>query len=158
MHDPVHELLNVSLRILHIFAAATAIGAIVFQRFAVLPALAPCDELQRAELRTRMADRWRPLIYTMMAILLVTGLVNYVVFKIPEYKFHPGKGFYHGLFGVKFLAALGVFHFATVLTLPGARGDRWRARSRLWLQFMLALVVLIVVIGAVLRNFQDLFG
>ncbi|TWT41980.1 hypothetical protein RAS1_31060 [Phycisphaerae bacterium RAS1] len=145
------------IRLVHILAAIAAGGAVVFQLLAVHPSLSAIPETQRGEFRAWVVNRWRPIVYLLMALLLVTGLVTYVVYRIPEYKTHASKGAYHGLLGAKILLALAFFHAATVLTLPGSKGDKYRAAAGFWLRWMTALLLGIVALGAVLRYFAKLF-
>lgn len=151
------DALAVVIRVLHIGAGVIAAGAAFFQWYALHPALSKLSPEQRSAVRDPLLRRWFPLILTVIALLLLSGLLNFVAFKIPEYKEHPHKGVYHGLFGLKFLLALASFHFATVLALPGARGDRWRDKAHVWLAVQIALLSGVIVIGAVLRYFPTLF-
>lgn len=145
------------LRTLHIAAAIAAGGAALFQLVALHPVFSrQLDAEQRRGLREAIVARWRPIVWTCIGLLLLTGVLNYIYFKVPEYRGDPRRGLYHGLMGVKILAALAVFHAATVLTLPGPRGEKYRARAPLWLGIVVAMIGLIVVIGAVLRNFEAL--
>lgn len=151
------EWLLVVIRVIHIGAALVAGGALVYQLVALRPALAALPDAPRADLRRALAARWFPIVLVLLVLLLASGLANYLVFKIPLYRAHPDKGLYHALFGLKFLAALGVFHVATVLSLPGPRGDRWRDKAGLWLGLGATLLALVVVAGALLGNFGALF-
>lgn len=144
------------IRLVHILAAVAAGGAVLFQLLAVHPSLATLPEAERTRFRASVVDRWRPVAYLLMALLLITGLVTYVAYRIPEYKPHASKGVYHGLLGVKILLALAFFHAVTVLTLPGEKGDKYRASAGFWLRWMAALLLVIVALGAVLRYFAKL--
>lgn len=148
---------DVLIRVLHIAAAMTVAGGALYQWRALLPTLSGIDEARRMELREALVARWRLVAWTAMAVLLLTGLLNFVLNKIPELKPHPHKGIYHALFGVKFLLALAAFHAGTVITLPGAKGARYRANAKFWLALLLAYVIAIVVIAAILRDFTILF-
>jgi uncharacterized membrane protein len=152
---PLAELL---LRVLHIAAAIAAAGGILFQYVALRPALTSLDEARGAELRRRIADRWRPIVFASVAILLLTGLLNFLLLRVPQYRGQPLAGLYHGLFGLKLLAALLVFHPAVMLVLPGHKGDVYRAKAGFWLSYMLVLLGLIVVLAAILRLFPSLFA
>lgn len=145
----------ITIRILHITMAIAAAGGVFFQLIALHPALQPLDGAQRRAIRESIVSRWRIVVFSAIAILLVTGLVNFLMYKIPELRTHPMKGLYHGLFGLKFLLALLSFHGATVLVLPGAKGERYRDNAGFWLKYMSVLFVLIIVIAAVLRNFPS---
>ncbi len=149
--------MQLTIRVVHLLAAMALAGAVFFQRFALQPSLATLDESSRAGLRGAIAARWRSIAFLAMAALLLTGLVNFLLYKIPELKPHPSKGIYHALFGAKFLLALIAFHSATVLVLPGEKGERYRAGARGRLTFLSLIVVLIIVVGSVLRYFDALF-
>ncbi|MCH8805661.1 MAG: hypothetical protein IH986_06190 [Planctomycetes bacterium] len=144
----------VLVRAVHIAAAAMMIGAVAFQLFALRPALLAVEESKRAELREAIIGRWRRFVLAAIAILFVTGMLNFV-FKLLAYRGHPLIGVYHGVFAVKLLAA---FHAATVLVMPGPRFDRYRARAGFWLTYLLVLFALIILLGGVLNGFLDLFG
>lgn len=146
------------IRVVHIFAAVLAGGAIFHSLVAVRPGLTSLDEAHRANLAREIARRWFVVVQILLALLLVTGLLNFVLIKAPLYRGHPHAGVYHGLFGLKFLLALGVFHAATVLTLPGPKGDRYRAKAGFWLPFAAVLVTLVIVVGGVLYNFTRFWG
>ena len=149
--------LQVGIRFVHIFAAFVAGGAIVFQARALRPSLATLNDEQRRTLGTQIADRWRPLVLTLVGLLLITGLLNFVLYQVPAYKDHASKGVYHGLFGLKFLAALILFHGITVLSLPGAKGERYRANAAGRLSFLTLLLIVIVACATVMRYFPTLF-
>lgn len=147
----------VMIRIVHIFAAIAAAGAAYYQWFAVRPALQELDE----ELRRRVADgiarRWFGIVLLLVVVLIATGLYNFLAIRVPELRGKPNAGVYHALFGIKFLAALAAFHAATVLSLPGPRGDRWRARSGFWLPFLGAMLAIVIVIAVFLAKFESIF-
>lgn len=151
------EWMAVVIRVLHIGAAVAAAGAAFFQWRAVHPSLAVLAPEQRVAVRGEIARRWFPIVAVLIGLLLLTGLLNFLMFKIPEYKPHPQKGLYHGLFGLKFLLGLASFHFAAALSLPGPRGERWRENAGRWLGVLVVLMLAIIVLGAVLRHFRDLF-
>lgn len=143
----------ITIRVLHILTAILAAGGVFFQLIALHPTLKSLDAEQRRPIREAIVARWRGVVFMSIFVLLVTGLLNFLLYKIPEMKPHPMKGLYHGLFGAKLLLALMVFHGASVMVLPGAKGERYRDRADFWLKYMAVLLVFIVVLGAVLRNF-----
>ncbi len=151
------DLLQIGLRIAHIAAAVALGGAIVYQLVAVQPVLRTLDESQRATFRTRLAGRWAPVVWLGIALLLITGLANFLVFKVPEYRGRPYAATYHGLFGIKLLAGLALFHAAAMLSGPGERFDRYRARAGGWLVYGVLLLAIVVVVGAVLRYLPALY-
>lgn len=151
------DFVQIGLRILHILTAMAAGGAVLFQMFALVPALRATDETQRVQLGTEIAGHWRMTLYLAMVFLLATGLINFIMFQIPYYRAHPDKGVYHGIFGVKFLASLMLFHAAAMLAVPRERGVVRRAKAAVWLKYMTGLLIVIVVCGAALRYFERLF-
>lgn len=152
-------MLAVVIRVLHIAFAVIAAGAAFYQWRVVHPTLAGMDESERRRIRSELLARWRGVIWTAMPVLLVTGLINFIAFKIPMYKEYSNKAVYHGLFLVKFLAALGVFHTATVLTLPGDKFEaKYRDKAGFWLGLMMVFLSIVIVVGAVMSNFDAVFG
>lgn len=140
-----------SVHFVHVLAAIVAAGAAFFQWWAVHPALARYDMDLRRRVRESIADRWRLIVFACIVLLIATGLTTYVAFRIPALKTDPNRGLYHALFGVKFLAALGSFHCAAVLALPGVKGQAYRDRARFWLPFMVVLLVIVILLASVLR-------
>jgi hypothetical protein len=93
--------------------------------------------------------RWRVVVMTCIALLLVSGLVNFVLYQAPV---HKGQSLYHALFGVKFLAALVVFLLASALSGRSVALAPIRANARLYVGVAAVLVLLIVFISSVLRS------
>lgn len=150
--------LAVIIRILHIGFAVVLAGGAVYQLFVLLPSLRDLEDDRRRELMEQAAARWRPWVFGAMAALLVSGLMNFLMFKVPIYRDHPQVAVYHGLFGLKFLIALASFHPLTVLALPGAKfQERYRDRAGLWLGLAVTAVTAVIIIAAVMSNFERLF-
>ncbi len=150
--------LLIFLRVLHIGAAVVLGGALVYQRFAVRPALCGLEPAQRQGLTLRLLQRWSGVVWVGVAVLLVSGLINYLEFKIPEYAPRPYKGVYHAVLGVKILAALALFHVAAMVTLPVARDPARRAGAGKWLTWGVCLLAVIIVLAAVARYLPTLYG
>lgn len=148
------------LRIVHIGAAILAAGGAFFQLMALHPALAALSPEQRLPIREAVMDRWRKVVFICIALLLLSGLLNFMLFKLPELKPYPSsiKGMYHGLFGLKVIAALGSFHAASVLALPGAKGQRYRDNAGFWLRFLAIMLLIVILAGSALRNFKPALG
>ncbi len=146
----------IGIRIVHIGAGILAAGGAFFQLIALHPALATLQAETRKPIREAVVTRWRGIVFACIALLLISGLMQFMMVRLPELKPLPSsiKGLYHGLFGLKVLAALGSFHCATVLVLPGAKGERYRDNAGFWLRFMVALLTIVVLVGAVLRNIK----
>lgn len=139
----------VVLRWLHIVPAVAAGGATLFALIALLPALQGMPEPARRELRDAVAARWRVPFIACTTLLLLSGLANFVLFQAPV---HRGQPLYHALFGLKFLAALGVFFLGAALTGRSAGLARLRVKARFWTAVSAGLIVLILLVSGVLRS------
>jgi putative copper export protein len=132
-------LLSVLMRWLHISSVATLIGGALYG-WAVASAAAQklgpesCDGL-----REDMAARFRPLVYTAVAGLVVSGLYNVIA--------HPGHSVtYQTLLGIKLLLVLHVF----AVMLLSAQPNRQR-RARMMAGAAISGLV-IIAISAYLRR------
>lgn len=143
------------LRVLHIASAAMAAGAVAFQFFALHPAMRSLEGPQRRELRETIIGRWRGFVFTLIGLLLATGMLNFLLYKVPELRGKPHAGLYHGLFGLKVVAALLVFHAVSMLALPGAKGEKFRDQAGFWLKLLVVLMAVIFVLAAVLKSLSD---
>lgn len=135
---------------LHASAAIVALGGAAFTLVALIPAAKATlsDELHE-KLRQAIRDRWAKIVHLCIATLLVTGAINFAMLAIPP-KIHPIP--YHPIFGVKFLAALGVFFIASILVGRGQGFASMRRERAKWLKVLLALGALIVLISGVLEQ------
>jgi hypothetical protein len=136
------------LRWLHIVPAVVAGGATFYAALALLPTLGELPEADRARLREALTRRWRPVFMACTTLLLASGLLNFILFQAPV---HKGQPLYHGLFGVKFLAAMVVFFLGAALTGRSAGFAGIRANARRWTGVTAALVLLILLVSGVLR-------
>lgn len=151
------DYLAVLLRFLHIITAIALGGAVMFQWAVLRPVLGVAAPEARPAIDTAVTARWRSTVYSSIFFLLATGLINFLMYRVPYFREHPQKAIYHGIFGVKLLAALLFFHGVTVLSLPGAKGDKYRLRAGGWLGYLIALLIVIVASAAVLRYFENLW-
>lgn len=151
-------IVSLVIRFAHILFAVLLAGGTLYQCFVVQPALRGLDEDRRRDLQDRLGQHWRKLLGVAVAVLLISGLLNFLVVKAPLYKEHPQKMIYYAIFGFKLLAALGVFHALTVLSGPGERFEKYRARAGFWLTYASVLLVVVILLGGVMSNFSALFG
>ena len=150
--------LAVVVRLLHIGFAMILAGGALYQLFVVQPMLESLEPEHRRSVRELMAARWRPWLFTAVVVLFVSGLMNFLLFKVPAYTEHSSKGVYHGLIGLKIILALGVMHVMTMLSLPGDKFDKkYRERAGFWLSLAVAMLAGIIVLGAIANNFALLF-
>lgn len=151
--------LSVLLRWAHILAAITALGGLLFSRFAVVPAAEELGEETADRIHAGIRRRWLPWVIGAITLLLASGLTNYflMIRRVkdapelwgPEWMRQTG---YHALFGVKFLLAMIVFYLASGLVGRGA-GTQWiRNARRQWLSVTVGLGVAIVLISGWMRQ------
>lgn len=146
------DFLELLLRWLHIGSAIVAIGGAFFMRFALMPAAtATLDEASHDKLREALRKRWFIVVQVCIAILLVTGGINFVLLAMPP-KVEPMP--YHAIFGVKFLAAMGVFFIASVLVGRGQGMAAFRANRKKWLTNLLSLAAVIVLLSGILNRIR----
>lgn len=150
--DQIDYLVLVS-RWLHIVGAVLALGGAAFALFAWLPGTEkglPAD--QRESVRNAVRRRWAPVVNLAMALLLVTGFLNfYWLVIVPKVPAMP----YHALFGVKLLAAFVVFFLAAALTGQAPGFASLRANSRRWLRVVLVLGITIIFISGALNQLRQ---
>ena len=142
--------LSILFRWMHILAAVIAIGGTVFMRFVLLPSVRETlAEEQRAALHAKLVGRWRLVVMICIAALLVSGLYNFMTTSLEKAQHHAA---YHPLFGVKFLAALGVFFIASALTGRTTALAGMRRSANSWMLVAVVLGVTVILISGVLRN------
>lgn len=141
--------LAVVLRWIHILAAVTAAGGIVFMRLALLPAMSSLAEESRTRLHEEIRLRWSKVVMWSIALLLISGLWNF--FNLNSQYSLNKVPYYHMIFGIKFILAMVVFFLSSALMGRSSAFDRLRANRKLWLTVNLALVVLIICLSGILR-------
>ncbi len=137
-------------RWIHLASAIVAVGGAVFMRFALLPAAKATltDDLHE-RLREAVRARWVKFVYASIALLLITGSINFAILVIPsKIKSH----LYHPIFGVKILAAFAVFFIASALMSRGPGFAGIRAKRAKWLGILIALGGLIVLLSGILNQ------
>ncbi len=143
-------ILPILFRWTHILAAVIAIGGTVFMRFVLMPSVRETlTEEQHAVLRAKLVGRWRLLVMICIAALLVSGLYNFMTTSLEKAQHHAA---YHPLFGIKFLAALGVFFIASALAGRTAALAGMRQKAKSWMLVATVLGVTVILISGVLRN------
>jgi len=140
MDPTLRAVLAVCMRWIHVTSVVTLIGGFIFARFALAPALASISEPERSALSKRVVGNFRPLLYTVLATILGSGLYNYLT--KPAYPPH-----YHMWIGIKFLFVMHIFAVAILYTIPDAQENK---RNR-WLTGMIYSGLVIFAISAYLR-------
>ncbi len=142
------DFLVIVSRWLHIGAVIVAIGGAAFLRFVLTPAAT--ETLSAGDhdrLREAVRSRWSKFVFGCIGLLLLTGGLNFMVLVLPA-KMEPMP--YHAIFGVKFMAALGVFFIASGLAGKSQAFVAMRDKSRSWLNILLFLAAVIVLLSGVL--------
>lgn len=152
--DPVTLL----LRWAHILAAIVAMGALVFARFGLLPALGDFDAATRDRLHDSIRRRWLPWVIGAITVLLASGLANFLLFngRVKAEGWADGTWMrqtsYHALFGAKFLLAMVAFYFASALVGRG-EGTQWVRNDRAkWLSVTLGTMLAVVLLSGWMRQ------
>ncbi len=151
------DYLNLGLRLLHLFAAFTAVGGAIFIRFALLPALAETESGVRADIHAKVRPRWAKIVGIAIGLLLISGLVNYIMF-VRTFKTWDDAwkdvyaSTYHMLFGIKFALALVMFFLASALSGKAAGLQKIRDNARFWLNVNLVLAIVLVLVSGVMRQ------
>ncbi|MFQ5495709.1 MAG: hypothetical protein ACE5EX_10055 [Phycisphaerae bacterium] len=137
-------------RWLHIGAAIVAIGGTVFLRVALLPgAEGVLDAEEHQRLHAAVRKRWSRFVHGSIAVLLITGAVNFLLLAMPP-KVEPMP--YHAIFGLKFFAALAIFFLATALTGKSPAFARLRQDRPKWLTAVIILGALVVLLSGLLNQ------
>jgi len=152
--DPVSLL----LRWAHILAAIVAMGALVFARFGLLPALGDFDAPTRDRIHDSIRRRWLPWVIAAITVLLASGLANFLLFngRVKAEGWADGTWMrqtsYHALFGAKFLLAMVAFYFASALVGRG-EGTQWVRNDRAkWLSVTLGTMLAVVLLSGWMRQ------
>ena len=105
------EVLNVIMRWIHISSMATLIGGILYGRLVLIPASNALAPDARDALGEKAAALFRPIVFTVVSGLVVSGIYNILS--------NPGHTpRYHMLLGVKLLLVLHVFAAAFLVVRP----------------------------------------
>jgi len=142
-----NALVGIVFRVLHILAAITAVGGTIYMRMALLPATTSLDEETRQRLQQELRRRWMIPLNASILFLLVSGLFNLM----STLRTYEVPGYYNALFGIKFLLAMAIFFFASVLSGRSPGTEKFRQNARTWLTLNMVLGITLVCISGVLR-------
>jgi uncharacterized membrane protein len=138
-------IVNLLMRWLHIFSVITAVGATVFLRLALFPALAAvADETRKAVIQS-LSSRLRVLIHASIGGILLSGFYNTRLLS------KTGVPPYGVVYTVKMAVSLTVFVIAILITSGKPRYSGFQANWERWLGLNLTLAVIIVALSAWLR-------
>ena len=132
---------------IHVTAAVLGVGGMAFLLFVLIPCLGNLQPAQRDLLSQQVAQRFRWIAWSAIALLLISGL-----FSIRQYYWELAWGKSWKILTVKIILSFVVFIIALALTLPFRWLERIRARRRLWLSLAFGLAVAVILISAYLRR------
>jgi len=135
------------LQWVHVTAAVMAVGGMAFLLIVLTPGLGDLQTQQRDQMNKEVIDRFRWVLWSSMAVLLLSGL-----YSIREYYWEMAWGKSWELLTVKIIVACIVFVIGLALTLPVKLFDWVRARRQVWLEIAVGLSVVIIFISAYLRR------
>jgi uncharacterized membrane protein len=137
-------------RVCHIAGAIILIGGLFYIRSVIsptstAPGAAPVDQLFGGRRAT-----WAKWVGIATALLLITGLFNYMMI-IKQHERLASS--YHMVAGLKMLAGIAVFLLAALLAGRTAAADALRQKWRMWLAVCLVLGLITVILGSVLKSY-----
>ncbi|MGD9632629.1 MAG: hypothetical protein AB7G28_07775 [Pirellulales bacterium] len=144
------SLLLLLMRFLHIFSSIILLGGIFYLLMVVAPRIVASGGRGDADAwfnGNRAA--WAKWVGIATALLLISGLFNFVN-NVMTYKLVPS---YHMLGTLKILLGLVVFFFAAILAGKTALAESFREKMAVWLKVTLAVGIVIVIIGGIMRNY-----
>ena len=147
MDDPLFPLLLI-LRYMHILGAIALMGGAIFMRFALVPSAGELADDTRRQLHERVRSRWSKVVMISTALLLISGVANLGL--AARYDF-TGFASYNMLGGIKFILALPIFYFASVLAGRSASAQKFQSNAKFWLNVNLVLALTMVLIGGLMR-------
>ena len=113
------DILMPLMRWIHISSMIILVGGVIFWRFVMDPSTKQISPEDHRALEEGAASHFRPVVYTVMFTLVVSGTFNYLTKG-------PMSTPYHVLFGVKLLLVL---HVLSVLILATAKNNERRGRQ-----------------------------
>jgi uncharacterized membrane protein len=143
----VMDLVRLVFRWLHILPAVILLGGVFFMRLAVWPALPQLKEDEGQRIQDAFRGKWAMWVGISAGLLLLSGIVNTVLI-LKEYKVDP---IYHGMLLLKILLALAIIYIASMLSGRSGAADRFRQRSRMWLNVNMALAIILILVAGVMR-------
>lgn len=142
-------ILNLIMRWVHLFSAATAIGSAMFLRLVLLPSVSGLSDEARTRLLVNLAKPFRLLVHSAIAGLLLSGLYNtHVLWKTTIFP-------YPLIYATKVSLAAAIFIIAILLTSSNPKWTAFQADRKKWLTVNLVLVAALVALSAYLRTLHQ---
>jgi len=145
------------LRWFHLVAAMTVVGGTIFMRFALVPSVGVLSDEHRKALHEQVRTRWSKLIMASIALLLISGFVNYVIFLQTTRTAawdawrQSYNAIYQAAFGFKFLLAMAIFFIASALVGRSESLKQFRQNAKFWLTVNVIFALTVVALSGILR-------
>ena len=143
-------MLDLLLRLMHIFAAIFLAGGVFFMWCALVPALGLLGAEDRASLEARIRASWSKVVMTTSGLLLLSGLVNAVRIILAN-EFPPGS-VYHALVAIKLLLALAIFWITATLSGRSEGAEKFRQKMPFWLNVNAILLICLICVASVMKT------
>ena len=138
-----------ALRFSHFVAGFVLVGGAMYLSWVLVPALERHESRERAaQLLMHGRKRWAMVVGISALFLIASGLYSFIQ-TIGAYE--VSRPWYHMLFGIKFLLALGVFFLCSVLAGRTALAEKFRGKLSFWLSTIVWLSLAILLLATVLR-------
>jgi len=161
---PPELILPLIARWIHILSAIAAIGAPFFVRFVLIPSAAKVlNDDQHQQLRDAINARWKHIVYLLITLFILTGLYMFAVpVRVPREggvlvtarwkDFSPtDQRIYQAIFGIKMIAALGIFFLASALSGRTKALEAIRKHRKIFLSMLLMLGIIAVLCAGIMR-------
>ena len=119
MDSTLRAVLGVCMRWIHIASVVTLIGGYIYARFALAPAIASAVPAERNSLTAAVQAAFRPLLFVVIATVLISGIYNYAT----KASFPPG---YHMWMGIKLLFVLHILSSAILDSVRAPNPEKTR--------------------------------
>ena len=137
-------------RICHILGAIVLVGGLFYIWGIISPVSAPPGTSPVDQLFGGPRAKWAKWVGIATALLLITGLYNYVMV-IKQHERMASS--YHMIAGMKMLVGIAVFLFAALLAGKTKAADTLRQKWRTWLTVCLLLSIATIAFGSWLRTY-----
>ena|SRR5579862_6842365 len=135
MDPAVRAVFGVCMRWIHISSVVTLIGGYIYMRFALAPAIASAAPSERNGLVAAVQRAFRPLLFTVIATVLISGIYNYAT----KGTYPPS---YHMWMGIKLLLVL---HILSSAILDSTRAPNPAKSSRTALGIVISGLLAIAI-------------
>jgi uncharacterized membrane protein len=135
MDPTLAAVLGVCMRWIHIASVVTLIGGFIYARFVFAPALASAAPAERNSLVAAAQSAFRPLLFIVIATVLISGAYNYAT----KASYPPG---YHMWMGIKLLLVL---HIVSSAILDSTRAPNPEKSSRTALGIVISGLLAIAI-------------